>query len=152
MDMNVLKAASVAVLIGVGSVAIAGTDADKPTTHGLTKASAWIGKDVEDKAGNNVGEVKDLVVDWQTGKVSYAIVSIEKWLHVGSKLVAIEPKQLQVTPDGQHVVVAMTEAEVQAMPGIDDRNLPLASTKNSQQSPHSQSDMRNDSDSTKRTY
>jgi hypothetical protein len=47
----------------------------------------------------------------------------------------------------------MTEAEVQAMPGFDDRTLPLASTKSSQKSPHAPADtLDNDSDNTKRTY
>jgi sporulation protein YlmC with PRC-barrel domain len=151
---NVLRAATVAVFISAGSVAWAVVEPQQPTTHGVTKASSWIGMDVEDKAGNNVGEIKDLVVDWQTGKVSYAIVAIEKWLHIDSKLVAIEPNRLEVTPDGKHVIVAMTEAEVQALPGFDEHAPPRAPSESSaQKTPRPAADAPDTgSDDSKRTY
>ena len=152
-----IKSAAVSMLLGIAGFAVASMDAGSPTTHGLSKASAWIGMNVEDSAGGNVGEVKDLVVDWQQGKVSYAIVAIEKWLHIDGKLVAIAPDQLHVSPDGKHVVVAMTEAEVEAMPGFDDRALATATTHSATthaaaKQPGSSGDSLDDADDTKRTY
>jgi len=125
--MNLTRATALTVLLGSSGMAgAASMNPAGPQTEGLSKASSWIGTNVEDRSGNNVGEVRDLAIDWRSGKVAYAVVAIEKWMHIDSKLVAIQPNRLQVDPDGKHVVVQMTESEVNALPAIDEHDMPVA--------------------------
>lgn len=44
----------------------------------LRRASNLMGADVMDQAGKDVGDIKDLVVDMQTGKVQFAAVKFDK--------------------------------------------------------------------------
>lgn len=47
----------------------------------LMRASALIGKDVDDREGQDAGEIKDLVVNMGTGRVHYAVLDLDNnWM------------------------------------------------------------------------
>ena len=53
------------------------------------KASSIIGTNVVNLKGDNLGDIKDIVIDPGTGKVAYVVVSFGGFLSLGEKLFAI---------------------------------------------------------------
>jgi len=53
------------------------------------KASSVIGTDVVSPKGDNLGDIKEVVIDPRTGKVAYAVVAFGGFLGMGEKLFAI---------------------------------------------------------------
>ena len=69
----------------------AGSQAQPPANaQGMRfmRASDVIGMDVRNSKGDNLGDVKDVVVDVDTGRVAYAVVGIGGFLGIGEKLSA----------------------------------------------------------------
>jgi sporulation protein YlmC with PRC-barrel domain len=60
------------------------------TKHGRAmRMSELIGLDVQNKAQEDLGEIKDVVVDLKTGEIRYAAISMGGFLGVGDKLFAV---------------------------------------------------------------
>ena len=53
------------------------------------KASSISGTDVVNPKGDNLGDIKEIVIDPRSGKVAYAVVSFGGFLSMGEKLFAI---------------------------------------------------------------
>ena len=45
--------------------------------------------DVENRHGNNLGEITDLVIDLSTGRIAYAMLAYGGWLGLGEELAAV---------------------------------------------------------------
>ncbi|HRX86804.1 MAG TPA: PRC-barrel domain-containing protein [Phycisphaerae bacterium] len=54
-----------------------------------SRGSKLIGADVKNNAGKDLGEIKDIVVDPQSGRVAYAVLQFGGFLGMGDKLFAI---------------------------------------------------------------
>ena len=88
-------------------------DADKrsantthPTVATTTKASVQemrasdlIGKNVTNRSGEGLGEIKDLVVDTTNGRVQYAVISMGGFLGMGDKLYAYPLERFERTSE-----------------------------------------------------
>ena len=66
--------------LGAGVSAVSGT---------TTKASSLIGRDVLDPAGEELGEINDLMLDLASGEVRYAVLGFGGFLGLDEKLFAI---------------------------------------------------------------
>ncbi len=89
-------------------------------TAGELHAGEIIGADVTNSTGENIGEVKDLVIG-ADNKVSAAIVSVGGFLGVGDKLVSIALSDLSIKTeqDGDYTIMASaTKEQLQAMPEV----------------------------------
>jgi sporulation protein YlmC with PRC-barrel domain len=71
---------------------------DDKTRGATIRASQLIGQDIKNSKGDNVGEIKDLVID-SSGKIRYAAVTYGGFLGVGSKLFAVPFEAFQVRQD-----------------------------------------------------
>jgi sporulation protein YlmC with PRC-barrel domain len=60
----------------------------------LIKASRLIGLKIEDRDGEEIGKLRDLVLDLQGGRVKYAVVASGGFLGVRSRLRAVPPHLL----------------------------------------------------------
>ena len=57
---------------------------------GVTKATNLIGKQVTNLEGINLGEIKDLVINWRSGGcIEYAVLSFGGFLGLGDKYFAV---------------------------------------------------------------
>lgn len=77
-------------------------------THGgdSYRASEVIGLNVQNAAGDTVGEISDLVID-PDGKISYVALSVGGFLGMGDKLFAIPFDAFHCRHDGDDVVVTL---------------------------------------------
>ncbi len=64
-------------------------ESDQQPIIGIWKASDIVGMNVKNTQGEDLGSIKDLVVDPSRARVTYAILSHGGWAGIGDKLFAI---------------------------------------------------------------
>jgi sporulation protein YlmC with PRC-barrel domain len=89
----------------------------------FNKASGLIGMNVHNSQGENLGEIKDLVLDLHSGKVSYAVLSVGGFLGIGDKFIAVPPSVFTMGADDKLVLNA-DKAKLQQAPGFAKNNWP----------------------------
>ena len=83
------------------------------------KASSIIGTDVVNPKGDNLGDIKEVVIDPRTGKVAYAVISFGGFLSMGEKLFAIPFSALRYDQAENEYVLDVTKERLEAAPGFD---------------------------------
>lgn len=91
------------------------------------KASSIIGTDVVNPKGDNLGDVKEVVIDPGTGKVAYAVVSFGGFLSMGEKLFAIPFSAFEYDALKNEYVLDISKERLEAAPGFDSDRWPLMS-------------------------
>ena len=91
------------------------------------KASSIIGSDVCNPKGDNLGEIKEVVIDPGTGRVAYAVVSFGGFLGMGTKLFAIPFSAFEYDADENEYVLDIAKDRLEAAPGFDADNWPAMS-------------------------
>jgi len=72
--------------------------------HGF-RASTLINKKVENPAGENLGEIEDLVVNMNTGDVRYGVLQFGGIMGLGDRLFAIPANELRFSPTDKDKIV-----------------------------------------------
>ena len=96
-------------------------------TNSSVKASSIIGTDVVNPNGDNLGDIKEVVIDPNTGKVAYAVVSFGGFLTMGEKLFAIPFSSFKYDPAENEYVLDISKERLEAAPGFDADSWPLMS-------------------------
>lgn len=91
------------------------------------KVSAMIGTSVTNPRGDNLGNIKEVVVDPRTGRVAYAVVSFGGFLGMGEKLFAIPYSAFQYNVTRNEYVLDCTPERLKTAPGFDADNWPRMS-------------------------
>ena len=86
----------------------------------LMSASDYIGKRVYDTAGNDIGEVNDLILS-NDGKIQATILGVGGFLGIGEKDVAVPVSSVEMVKDGDSVklVVNATKDQLEQAPTFD---------------------------------
>jgi sporulation protein YlmC with PRC-barrel domain len=92
----------------------------------FNKASGLIGMDVRNQSGEQLGHIKDIVIDLRSEKVSYAVMSTapKALLGINEKLLAVPLNAFTVSSDEKHLVLNADKAKVEAAAGFDKNNWP----------------------------
>lgn len=89
------------------------------------RASKFIGADVENAQGEDLGQIEDLVLDPQDGRVAYAVLSFGGFLGLGEKYFAIPWKALQAKAGEDDTLILNVEKEkLTNAPGFDKNTWP----------------------------
>jgi sporulation protein YlmC with PRC-barrel domain len=92
---------------------------------GVSKASNLIGKKVTNLEGENLGDIKDLVINWRDGGiVAYAVLSFGGFMGVGDKLFAVPWDALILSPNKEHFILNIEKEKLKQAPGFDKDNWP----------------------------
>jgi sporulation protein YlmC with PRC-barrel domain len=89
--------------------------------QGQWLASRFVGQAVSNQAGQNVGDINDLLFD-KTGRMSTAVIGVGGFLGMGEKSVAIPFGSLAFTADaaGKRVVtIPLSKEQLQAAPSFE---------------------------------
>src|SRR5215475_2395890 len=91
----------------------------------LIRGNTFIGANVENPQGQNLGDIKDIVIDRASGRIAYAVVSFGGFLGMGEKLFAV-PWGAFSQPDAnkEKFVLAVDKERLRNAPGFDDHNWP----------------------------
>jgi PRC-barrel domain protein/EF hand domain-containing protein len=100
MLQHTLKRALVVVGLGLAWM-------DAGAASGPAKASGWLGHSVITRDGKELGTVRDLAIDEQSGRVVYLVVSVGSFL-IENNLIAVAPDALVPagTDDGTFLLLA----------------------------------------------
>ena len=99
--------------------------ADRDLPWQLVKGSTFIGADVENPQGQNLGDVKDIVIDRASGRIAYAVVSFGGFLGMGEKLFAVPWGAFtQPNANKDKFVLAVDKERLKNAPGFDAHNWP----------------------------
>ena len=80
------------------------------------RASEIVGARVRNAAGENLGEIEELVIPSGDEDEMLVIVSVGGVLDVGDKLVALPYRELRISPDGDTFYFDRTEEQLKAAP------------------------------------
>ena len=90
----------------------------------VTRASKIIGTPVKNSNGDNLGDIKELVLDPRSGKVVYAVVSFGGVLGMGYKLFIIPWKALNWSLDKEHYLLELDKTTFTSALGFDKKHWP----------------------------
>jgi len=98
-------------------------DAKKQVTD-ANRASKLIGMHVKNKQGEDLGKIKDVVLDFQSGKVAYVALSFGGTLGMGQRMLAIPIEALTSQEAEKGFVIDLPKQQIAHAPGFDERNWP----------------------------
>jgi sporulation protein YlmC with PRC-barrel domain len=91
----------------------------------LLSTEALLGSDVKNPQGQDVGDLKQLMVDPHTGRVMYAVVAIGGFLGMGEKTVIMPWNALEVARDGKSLVLNVSPQMLQQAPAYEKSKEPM---------------------------
>jgi sporulation protein YlmC with PRC-barrel domain len=96
--------------------------------HNLILSSSSItGTNVTNQKGENLGTVKDLMIDTENGTVNYAVLSFGGFLGMGDKYFAIPFEAFSVNTTTETFVLNVSKDRLENAPGFDKDNWPQTS-------------------------
>jgi sporulation protein YlmC with PRC-barrel domain len=90
----------------------------------LLSSSSITGDTVVTVTGDNIGHIKDLMLDVESGKVAYAVLSFGGFLGMGDKLFAIPFQTLQLDSDNKRFILDVPKDKLEKAEGFDRNNWP----------------------------
>ena len=91
------------------------------------KASSMIGTNVVSPSGDNLGDVKEVVIDPRSGKVAYAVISFGGFLGMGEKLFAVPFSALKYNVEKNEYALDVSKERLKNAPGFDPDHWPAMS-------------------------
>lgn len=90
----------------------------------ILSASSLSSDDVYNPKGEKLGSIKELMLDIENGKISYAVLSFGGFLSLGEKLFAVPWSALKVDTKNKRLVMDTSEERLKNAPGFDTDNWP----------------------------
>ncbi len=95
------------------------------TRYPKVLSSSTISSDhVKNSAGEDLGKIEDLMIDTDSGRVAYAVLSFGGFLKVGNKLFAIPWQALRLDSVNKQFVLDIDKSVLEKAPGFDKDNWP----------------------------
>ena len=91
--------------------------------HVLT-ATSIIGDRVENKAGEDLGKIKDIMLNIRTGRVQYLIIEFGGFLGFGEKLFAIPFTALKINTKNEDFIFDVERHILEKAPGFNPEHWP----------------------------
>ncbi|MGZ8422768.1 MAG: PRC-barrel domain-containing protein [Nitrospira sp.] len=94
------------------------------TGRQLLPASTIEGTAVQNAAGEDLGEINELMIDLEKGRIAYAVLSFGGFLGMGDKLFALPWEALNIGPEGDVFILNVPREKLDNAPGFDKDNWP----------------------------
>ncbi|MHB0992314.1 MAG: PRC-barrel domain-containing protein [Burkholderiales bacterium] len=109
---------------GMYKTATADMDIDSGPGPRLMGADTLIGNDVYNSEDEDLGDIKEIMLDMRTGKVAYAVLSFGGFLGMGEKLFAVPWQALKLDTVEKRFVLDVDKDRLKSAPGFDPDNWP----------------------------
>ena len=111
---------------------------EHPTTPPpVLSANSMIGNDVRNVDGENLGKIDEIMLDTDSNRIAYAVVSFGTFLGMGGKLFAIPWKALVLDCDDKCFILNVDKEQLENAPGFDKDNWPVFADRTWGQEVHS---------------
>jgi sporulation protein YlmC with PRC-barrel domain len=90
----------------------------------VLSADTLTGDTVFNAAGDHLGKIEDFMLDVESGRIRYAVLSFGGVLGIGNKLFAVPPEALVVDTDRKCLVLDVEREQLENAPGFDKDNWP----------------------------
>lgn len=90
----------------------------------VLSATTLIGDSVKNPQGEDLGNLKELMIDVNSGNIAYAVLSFGGFLGLGDKLFAIPWEAFTVNTEKKHLVLNVDKERLENAPGFDKDNWP----------------------------
>jgi sporulation protein YlmC with PRC-barrel domain len=90
----------------------------------VLSASSLSDDDVYNLAGEKLGSIKEIMMDINTGRVCYVVLSFGGFLSMGEKLFAVPWSALKVDTENKRFLMDTNEERLKEAPGFDTDNWP----------------------------
>jgi len=85
----------------------------------LMGANTLIGNDVYNHVGENLGDIKEIMLDVGSGRISYAVLSFGGFLSLGEKLFAVPWSALKLDTYNKRFTLSIDRSRLESAPGFD---------------------------------
>lgn len=90
----------------------------------VLSSSTLSGEEVVNRAGENLGDIKELMVDVDSGRVTYAVLEFGGFMGMGSKLFAVPLSAMQLDKSNKRFILDQSKERLENAPGFDKDNWP----------------------------
>ena len=90
----------------------------------LMGADTLIGDGVVNGADENLGDIKEIMLDMETGSVAYAVLSFGGFMGMGDKLFAVPWQALHLDTVNKRFTLNLDKERIEAAPGFDKDSWP----------------------------
>jgi len=90
----------------------------------LMGADTLIGNDVYNQDDEDIGDIKEIMLDVRSGRVSYAVLSFGGFLGMGQKLFAVPWSALTLDPAHKRFLLNVKKDRLKDAPGFDKDHWP----------------------------
>lgn len=87
-------------------------------------AGTLTGDGVRNQAGDDLGKIEEIMIDLETGRVAYAVLSFGGFLGIGDKLFMVPWGAMKVDQSAQEFVLNVSRKQLEKAPGFDKNNWP----------------------------
>ncbi|MET3132997.1 sporulation protein YlmC with PRC-barrel domain [Oxalobacteraceae bacterium GrIS 1.11] len=100
----------------------------------LMGADTLIGEDVYNLQDEDLGDIKEIMIDMRSGQIAYAVLSFGGWLGMGDKLFAVPWQSLRLDTSNKRFLLDTSKEQLKTAPGFDRDHWPdMASAEYSSQ-------------------
>jgi sporulation protein YlmC with PRC-barrel domain len=85
----------------------------------LMGADTLMGEDVYNRQEEDLGDIKEIMIDMQSGRISYAVLSFGGILGMGDKLFAVPWQALQLDTVNKRFILDVAKERLENAPGFD---------------------------------
>ena len=89
------------------------------TGRRLLAASTIEGTPVQNQAGEDLGEINELMIDLEKGRIAYAVLSFGGFLGLGDKLFALPWEALTMSAGGDFFILNVSRERLEQAEGFD---------------------------------
>ena len=87
--------------------------------YGVVSASKIIGEAVVNRQDESLGEIHELVIDAEEGRLAYAVLSFGGFIGMGNKLFAIPWTAFEFSNSENKLILNVDKEKLEAAPGFD---------------------------------
>lgn len=85
----------------------------------LMGADTLMGEDVYNRMDEDLGDIKEIMIDMQSGRIAYAVLSFGGILGMGDKLFAVPWQSLELDTVNKRFILDISKERLESAPGFD---------------------------------
>jgi sporulation protein YlmC with PRC-barrel domain len=90
----------------------------------LLSATTLKGTNVKNQKKENIGEIQDFMINLETGKVEYAVLSFGGFLGIGDKYFAVPIEAMNISTKDREIILDIDKERLKNAPGFDKEHWP----------------------------